>query len=53
MAKTFKLSADAIAARRIAHAGKMSVLKSKQQHAARKGDKQLHRRMWNEELLAY
>ncbi len=51
MSKTFKLSQEEVAARKAAHPGKMSVLKSKQQHAARKADKQLHRRMWNEELL--
>lgn len=52
MSKTFKLSQDEIAARKVARAGKMSVLKSKQQHTARKADKGLFRRMWNEELLS-
>ena len=51
MSKTFKLSAEEIAARRNAHAGKMSVLKSKQQHTERK-DKNLFKRMWNEDLLS-
>lgn len=52
MSKTFKLSQEEIHARRVERAGKMSVLKSKQQHTARKSDKGLFKRMWNEELLS-
>lgn len=52
MSKTFKLSQEEIQSRRAAKSEKMSVLKSKQQHTARKGDKGLFKRMWNEELLA-
>jgi len=52
VSKTFRLSKEEIEQRRVNRAGKMSALKSKQQHSARKGDKALFKRMWNEDLIA-